>query len=289
MTEPVITMVDKKAGKGTYHAYYVEGEVRIPPIVVDMNSKPRKHKTLKSWDDVAQFLEDNPTYQLEHTYLPSISTIAKHADTGGPGLLTWAAKLAVKYNDETAHETVGGEAIAIGSELHNNINEFIATGEQPTDPSPLFGVWYSSLNERGVTWWASEKMVYHGRDRYAGTCDALGYIDGVATIFDWKTTDEFSYAEQPDGSIKKTKKYLQNNHTHAAQIAGYINAIREMGPEFPDMPQPHQAVIVYVFKDTKRTQWMKVDLKKATKVFNASHTIYSVEHTKDKLYEVGVV
>jgi len=46
---------------------------------------------------------------------------------------------------------------------------------------------------------------------------------------------------------------------------------------------------VYVFKDTKRTQWMKVDLKKATKVFKACQAIYSVEHTKEKLYEVGVV
>jgi hypothetical protein len=255
MTEPVITMVDKKAGKGTYHAYYVEGDPRLDA----------------------------------KTALPSISTIAKHADTGGPGLLTWAAKLAVKHNDATAHETVGGEAIAIGSELHNNINEFIATGEQPTDASPLFGVWYSSLLEMGVTWWASEKMVYNGQHKYAGTVDAIGFVDGVPTLFDWKTTDEFSYTEQPDGSVKKTRKYLQNNNTHATQVAGYISAMWEMGADFPDMPKPTQAIIVYVFKDTKRTQWMKVNLDKAIKVFKACQVIYQIEHTKDKLYEVGVI
>jgi len=251
---PDITMENKKAGKGTYHVYRVEGDPKVDP----------------------------------KTALPSISTIAKHADTGGPGLLTWAARLAVEHNDVTAHETIGAEAQAIGAQLHNNINEFIATGKPPTEVSPLFGAWYSSLQESGVTFWASEVMVYHA-DGYAGTIDAIGYVNGVPTLFDWKTTDEFSYSKQADGSIKKNKKYLQNNHTHASQIAGYMSAIRYMAKGFEDMPQPMQAFVVYVFKDTRRVQWMKVNLDKATRVFKASHTIYAVEHTPSKLFESGVI
>ena len=259
---PDITMENKRAGKGTYHVYRVHGDPKLDP---------KKE-------------------------LPSISTIAKHADTGGPGLLTWAARLAIEHNDVNAHQTVGAEAQAIGAELHSNIDEYIKTKKQPTEPSPLFGLWYSSLNERGVEFWGSEVMVYHP-DGYAGTIDAIGHVNGVPTLFDWKTTDEFSYKKDKDGNfiykengqIDKDRKYLNNNNTHASQVAGYMSAIKYMAKGFEDMPQPRQAFIVYVFKDTKRVQWMKVNLDKATRVFKASHTIYAVEHTPSKLFESGVI
>jgi len=207
--------------------------------------------------------------------LPTISTIAKHADAGGgDGLLYWAVDAYVETGIRNAFQLKSKAAAAIGTDLHSSIEEYIATGDQPNNPSPLFGSWYSSLHEAGIEWYASEVMVYN-HIGFAGTVDAIGYLDGVPTLFDWKTTDEFD---------KKGKAKRINNSTHAAQIGGYLSAMNTMADRFPELPQPAQAFVIYVFKDTLNVLWKEINIKKAIEAFQAANTLYSLTHSKGGLY-----
>ena len=207
--------------------------------------------------------------------LPTISTIAKHADAGGgDGLLYWAVDAYIEAGVRNAFELKGDEAKAIGTDLHSSIEEYIATGNQPSNPSPLFGSWYSSLHEAGVVWYASEVMVYSPTG-FAGTVDAIGYLDGVPTLFDWKTTDELD---------KHGKRKQLSNQTYAAQIGGYLWAMSMMEDRFPELPQPEQAYIVYVCKDTSKVLWKAVNVKKSREAFQAAHMLYTLTHGKGGLY-----
>ena len=208
--------------------------------------------------------------------LPTISTIAQHADSGGgDGLLYWAVDAYIETGIRNAFGAKRDEAVSIGTDLHGSIDEYIATGEQPSNPSPLFGAWYSSLHEAGVEWYASEIMVYDPRG-YGGTVDAIGYLEGVPTLFDWKTTDELD---------KRGKRKKINSPTHATQVGGYSTAIETMGERYPELPQPVQAYVVYVFKDTLQVEWKRVDLPRAKQVYHAAFTIYSTTKSKGGLYE----
>ena len=207
--------------------------------------------------------------------LPTISTIAKHAEAGGgDGLLYWAVDAYIQTGIRNAFELKGDEAKAIGTDLHASIEEYIATGKQPANPSPLFGAWYSSLHEAGVEWYAEEYMVY-SHAGFAGTVDAIGYLDGVPTLFDWKTTDELD---------KYGKRKQLSNQTYAAQIGGYLWAMSMMEDQFPQLPQPEQAYIVYVFKDTSKVVWKAVNVKKSMEAFLTAYTLYTLTHGQGGLY-----
>jgi len=237
MPEITITQVPYRKG----HRYKVEGDERVDPSHL----------------------------------LPTISTIAKHADAGGgDGLLYWAVDAYIEAGVRNAFELKGDEAKAIGTDLHSSIEEYIATGNQPSNPSPLFGSWYSSLHEAGVVWYASEVMVY-SPNGFAGTVDAIGYLDGVPTLFDWKTTDQLD---------KHGKRKQLSNPTYAAQIGGYLWAMSMMEDQFPELPQPEQAYIVYVFKDTSKVLWKAVNVKKSREAFQAAHMLYTLTHGKGGLY-----
>jgi hypothetical protein len=267
MTKPVIRQIDKPLGNGAfYHRYVVEGDIRL-----------------------------EPTFEL-----PTISTIAKHADTGGDGLMAWAGQAALDSGDKWGFKALSERNFAIGNLLHAQIYRYIQTeiengkgeGDHPDEASPLFGAWYSAMQESGVEWYGAEVKVYHGDDLFAGTADAIGWMDThkrkrVATLFDWKTTDEYYWKQQEDGSWKKGSRRPNNHHVHAAQAAGYVMAMRDMMAEDPDLPQPEQAFIVYVFKDTKRCRVRAVDLTRAEKVFTAANVIYAEEHQKGGLYGKG--
>jgi hypothetical protein len=236
---PDITITKVPSGGG--HRYKVEGDERV-----------------------------DPTHAL-----PTISTIARHADSGGgDGLLYWAVDAYIQTGIRSAFDAKRDAAASIGTDLHSSIEEYIATGNQPSNPSPLFGSWYSSLHEAGVVWYASEVMVYSPTG-FAGTVDAIGYLDGVPTLFDWKTTDELD---------KYGKRKRINNSTHAAQIGGYLWAIDMMADQFPELPQPVQAYLIYVFKDTLEVLWKAVNVKKSMEAFQAAHTLYALTHGKGGLY-----
>jgi len=228
---PNITITKVPSGAG--HRYKVEGDERIDPKVL----------------------------------LPTISTIAKHADTGHDGLLFWAIDHYIRTGIRNAFQISNKEAMAIGTELHTQIEEFINSGRHTIDglfKSSLFSKWYSSLHEAGVVWHSAERKVYSPLC-FAGTVDAIGYLDGVPTLFDWKTTDQLN---------KKGENKKYTHPSHAAQIGGYLVALRAMKERFPEIPQPTQAFVIYVFKDTKKVAWEPVNVMKAMRAFRAANIIY---------------
>jgi len=215
------TIRQVKHGHG--HRYYVEGDERVDPALP----------------------------------LVSCSTIARYADSGGgDGLLYWAADHALATGKRDAFKDASNKAIAVGNDLHAEISEHISTGEHPTNPSALFGAWYSSMQERGIQWLATELMVYHPDLLYAGQVDAIGVVDGEVTLFDWKTTD---------GLDKRGKRKQLGQATHAAQVGGYWMAMRQQADT--TIPLPTRVVICYVLKDVLEVAWRYVKLPDAAGLF----------------------
>ena len=247
----MVMIRQRKYGQG--HRYYVEGDERVDPALP----------------------------------LVSCSTIARYTDSGGgDGLLYWAADHALATGKRDAFKDASNGAIAIGNDLHAEISEHISTGEQPKNPSALFGAWYSSMQEKGIQWLATELMVYHPNLLYAGQCDAIGIVDDEITLFDWKTTD---------GLDKRGKRKTLGQTTHAAQVGGYWLALSEAhrdtgidivgysAPDTPGLPVPTRLVICYVLKDILEVQWRYVHLSRAVTAFEAAHRIYKA--TRESLYE----
>jgi len=231
------TIRQVKYGNG--HRYYVEGDERVDPALPFV----------------------------------SCSTIARYADSGGgDGLLYWAADHALATGKRDAFKDASNAAIAVGNDLHAEIEAHISTGEQPANPSALFGAWYSSMQERGIEWLATEWMVYHPELLYAGQVDAIGVVDGEVTLFDWKTTD---------GLDKRGKRKSLGQITHAVQVGGYWLAMSHQGNA--DIPLPTRLVICYVLKDTLEVEWRYVDISSAVIAFSKAHGVHT--STRESLYE----
>jgi hypothetical protein len=246
-----VRMAIVKRGESEQHRYYVTGDARVPDTLA----------------------------------LPSCSGISRYADSSGAdGLMGWAVKLYRETGNPREFKRAGKEAQQIGIVLHEQINEYVSTGEQPVDASPLYGAWYSNMMEGGVRLDSAEVMVYSPSLLYAGTLDAIGTVDGVPTLFDWKSTDEFRYPTDEDGNPavdkagkpKRVRKTF-HNPSYAVQLGGYSLALREMGGSTPVV---NQAYIVYVFKDTQNVLWERVNLPQAELAFQHCATLYGATRAK---------
>ena len=216
--------------------------------------------------------------------LPSCSGISRFADSSSAdGLMSWAVKLYRQTANPQEFKRAGKEAQEVGKALHANIYEWVETGETPVDASPLFGSWYSNMMENGVHLDSAEVMVYNPSLLYAGTLDAIGTVDGVPTLFDWKTTDEFRYPTDANGKPeldgkgqpKRTKKAF-HNPSYAVQLGGYSLALWAMWRQ----SMAEQAYVVYVFKDTRNVLWERVNLPQAELAFQTCATLYGTTRAK---------
>jgi hypothetical protein len=215
----------------------------------------------------------------EKQLLPSCSTIAKHADSGGgDGLINWALDAWETTGQKDGFELLRNQATDIGTGLHKEIHEYISRkiqddSHEPENPSDLFGKWYSSMHERGVKWIGAEIMVYHRELLYGGTIDALAVVDGKPTIFDWKTTTQLN--------AKGKKKYFKSAD-HAVQVAGYLMALKSTSRNMWLAPDVQTAYIVYIYRDTMEIEWREINIDKAMVAFRACNTLYDI---KGGLYE----
>ena len=234
----------------------------------DENGNPTPHKYYVTGDDRIK-----PT-----TGLPSCTTLASHVDgSSADGLMGWALNLYQDTGNRLEYKESNERAIAIGKSLHAEIHEYVGTGQTPNKASDLFGSWFSTVNEHGVDFLASEMLVYNGRLMYGGTIDAIGMVDGVPTLFDWKTTDEYRLERDSNGRLtgnQKSKRFDQDVK-YAAQIGGYMSALQEMGKREKTLI-PTQAYILYVFKDTLKTKWVQVNVNKAVDVFEESAKLHKM-------------
>ena len=202
--------------------------------------------------------------------LPSCTGIAGYSDnSGADGLMNWAINLYQDTGNRLEFKESNARARAIGTNLHAEIEGHIGTaGKVPLNPSPLFGAWYSTMNENGVNFISQEMLVYNPYLKYGGTLDARGYLDGTLTLFYWKTTDEYRAERDKDGHLTgnfKGKKFDQSIG-NAVQLGGYMLALKAMA-ETQKMLIPTQAYVVYIFKDTLKTKWVKVNLNAAERIF----------------------
>ena len=252
-----ITRRDYRGG----HRYYVEGDDRLDPAKA----------------------------------LPSCTGIAGYADnSGADGLMTWAVNLFQDTGNRLEYKDNNTAAKRVGTLLHAEIEEYIETGVGDVDKigvpqkhSPLFWAWYSSVNERGVEFFSQEMLVYNPYLKYGGTLDAVGDMDGRLTLFDWKTTDEYRIRRNKDGTIAQQngkvitqRKKFDQSIGNAVQLGGYILAMKAMA-EAQKTLIPEQAYIVYVFKDTLKTEWVKVNLPAAERIFTDCARLHmTMKHSK---------
>ena len=253
MSPVSIRMETIKRGDSEQHIYKVTGDARVPDTLA----------------------------------LASCSSISRFADSSSAdGLMGWAVKLYRQTANPQEFKRAGKEAQEIGKALHEQIHEYAATGEQSA--SGLFGQWYSNMMENGVRLTQAEVMVYHPDLLYGGTLDAIGTVDGIPTLFDWKTTDEFRYPTDANGKPELDRKGQQkrvkktfHSPTYATQIGGYSLALRQNWQQISaDIPVVSQAYVVYIFKDTESVLWEKVNLPQAELAFKTCATLYGTTRAK---------
>jgi hypothetical protein len=228
-----VRMETKKVGRNTQHLYYVDGD----PLV-------------------------NPKAPM-----PSCSTVSGFVDKGGDGLIYWGIDHYIATGERNRFVTAREEAGEMGTQLHAEIEYYIANKEHPKDPSILYSNWYASVGERVDRWISTEEKVYHGGLGYGGTCDSIGVVDGVPTLFDWKSANFLN------GKGEQKKNLGQVGH--ASQLGGYLLALEYMG-----WPAITQAAIVYVARDTKDVEWQWVDIPIAQEMFKSSLQVYRATRPK---------
>ena len=230
----------------------------------------------------------------EEMLLPTCSSISSYSDNSGAnGLMYWSVNLFQDTGNRLEFKEASERSMAIGTALHAEIEQYISTDAMPKNYSDLFGAWYSSINEKGVKFQTTEMGVYHPSLLYGGTLDAIGYVNDVPTLFDWKTTDQFSLDRDdhgvvkidPDTGLPKTKKKSFGSIPYAVQRGGYMSALRMMAERDDSIVIPEQAFIVYVFKDTNKVHWEKVDLVWAEQIFaSCAYLDNVVKKSKGGLY-----
>ena len=199
--------------------------------------------------------------------LPSCTTVGKFVDTGGDGLIYWGIDQYIAPGERSAFATSRDESGAIGSRLHDDIDQYIRTGEWPNPASMLFSTWYAAVGEI-VRFSESEVLIYNGNLGYGGTVDALGAIDDKRVIFDWKTVNLL------DSKGKRKSDTSVPRISYASQIGGYILALEYMGKPVD------AAYVLSVGRDIPESVWAAVDIPAAKTLFMASLSVYNATRTK---------
>ena len=233
-----VRMETIKRGANSQHLYYVDNDPLVDPTVP----------------------------------MPGCSTVSGYVDKGGDGLIYWGIDHYIATGDRNAFATARKEAGSLGTQLHAEIEYFITNKEHPKDPSMLYSNWYASVGERVGRWVSTEELVYHGGLGYGGTTDCIGIVDGVPTLFDWKSANFL------DGKGRQKKSLGQVGH--ASQLGGYLLALEYMG-----RPAITQAAVVYIARDIKGVAWQWLDIPAAKEMFLASLQVY--KSTRNKAFLKG--
>lgn len=114
-----------------------------------------------------------------------------------------------------------------GSAVHKLCEalDLYGKADVPDDLLPYLQAYLAFRREHQVTWTAVEKPLYHKTDRYAGTLDRIGTVDGQPAIVDLKT----SYRVQKPLALAQ------------------LNLYRRMAEQ--DSPQEYSLYILHLRKD----------------------------------------
>lgn len=208
-------------------------------------------------------------YELDGVTYPSVTTILGILDK--PALKHWAANCAVEYieqhideiqsprgphtiadilgNARTAFTAASSAARSIGTEVHQMIEDYLMTGEDPTDVSDAAETAFLAFLEweakNKVKWLASELTLFHRHVGYAGTADARAIINDHEYIVDFKTSkavyDEYRV------QLSAYKAAAEDSGIEAPSI-GIIRLDKETGaPEFLDVTAGCEQRIRYFY------------------------------------------
>jgi len=150
-------------------------------------------------------------YDVDGVEVDGVTTILGSA-VAKPALVPWAVKMAREYVsanlkagvalDEfqidalldgitTAHRKKTKGSADIGSFVHNWISDFIL-GKSPEMPVNVevrkcIDAFFEWVKLHEVSFVSSERKIYSRKHNYAGTYDALAYVDGKMSVLDLKT------------------------------------------------------------------------------------------------------
>jgi len=173
------------------HAYRVDGEpipsaTKVLGIIAKPALIPWALKTGSEWLERNMFHDD----ELDEDQ----------------GVFTYTSRLTLDKlvkGIKSAYRGSSGGAIEIGNETHRWIEEAVNTfledegkfGDDnlpamPKDPEPLNSVnaFLEWVGDHEIKFEKSEQRVYNRYDRYAGTVDCIGTVNGVRSVIDWKTS-----------------------------------------------------------------------------------------------------
>lgn len=159
------------------------------------------------------------------------------------------------HNAKGASNRKKTEAADIGTLVHTFVEDYIK-GKNPSVPdlpkvregAEAFMKW---VNANDIKFTLSEKKVWSKKYKVAGTLDWAGYVNGVPTMGDTKTSNFF-------------------NPEMFWQVSAYQHARQEEYPE----EQYEQQMIVRVGKDGTLEVFTSRDYKKNIKAFAACQTVF---------------
>ena len=146
------------------------------------------------------------SYKVEGVKVPSVTRVV---DGCFPKDLThWALSIGQEEYDK-----VISEALEIGNDTHQWIEDYINYGHACTEPedyiSKSVNAFLDWTTEYNPEWVDAERKVYCDKYKYAGTVDAVAKINGRIVVIDFKTS----------------KKIYKPYHL---QVTAYAQAIKRM-------------------------------------------------------------
>lgn len=214
---------------------------------------------------------------------PSVTTLIDEG-TSSKGLMYWSANCVVEYIQDhlddirngiiTAddidleraklyHQEKSQEALDIGSEVHNIIEQWIKeklmgwelavvpSSEEASNSLKAFFKWVDDVS---FTPLASELTVYSHKHRYAGTLDCVARINGKVYVIDFKTSKaHYDTASYQISAYRKALCEMIKAGDISFPIPRGIGVLRldkETGePDWKD----------YSDKYTKHSKWFKLE------------------------------
>jgi hypothetical protein len=152
------------------------------------------------------FNEGRHVYTVDGVLVPGVTGILSRLSKDA--LIQWAANCAVDYmrdnltpecdleailkDAKTAHRRIAREAADIGTVVHKYAESVLKgetvelpEGEAQQRGCEAFMDWMEANEVQTIS---SERVIFSKSDWYAGTCDFYGYVNGVLTVGDIKTS-----------------------------------------------------------------------------------------------------
>ena len=184
-------------------------------------------------------------------------------------LMAWAWREGKEGRD---YKQTSQKAADTGTVAHNLIEAFLHgiepdlspfTSELIAEAQPCFAAFQEWSGKHELVIAEQEIKLVSAKHRFGGTFDALGTIDGIQTVFDWKSS-----------------KALYSSYV--VQVAAYFWLITENRPR---AMWPKQAVIVRVGKDGKLNvvNLCLSDLEKGWTIFKHALAIHNARWDLEKI------